>query len=126
MLDVNKRSSLKAAVAAAFSSAADTYDDSAGLQREVAERLAGRIAGLPLPGQPRILEIGCGTGFLSRALCSLNPSALVVTDISQAMLARCRETLGDIRTARFLTMDGEEPRAAAGSGFDLICSSLTF
>ena len=52
----------------AFDAAASSYDDHAVVQRIVARRLAERIAALPLPEQPRILEIGCGTGFLSAAL----------------------------------------------------------
>lgn len=114
----------KAAVVAAFSAAADTYEDGAELQRDVAARLARRIAALSLPERPRVLEIGCGTGFLSRALAKMNPSELVLTDVSEAMLNRCREALGPIPTARYLAMDGERPTLAPG--FDLICSSLAF
>ncbi len=114
----------KAAVVAAFSAAADTYEDGAELQRDVAARLARRIAVLSLPERPRILEIGCGTGFLSRALLAMIPSELMLTDVSEAMLNRCRETLGPIATARYLAMDGERPTLAPG--FDLICSSLAF
>ncbi len=121
------RSNIKAAVAAAFGAAVDTYDDKADVQREAAERLFGRLPGLALPTNPRILEIGCGTGFLSRMLADMNTEELVVSDISDAMLARCRQTLGAVAShARFLVMDGEEPSESAGSGFDLICSSMAF
>jgi malonyl-ACP O-methyltransferase BioC len=114
----------KATVAAAFSAAADTYNLGADVQREVAEHLIERVRALPYVSHPRILEIGCGTGFLSRALAALDPSELVLTDVSEAMLARCRETMGQVSSARFLTMDGERPTLAPG--FDLICSSLAF
>jgi len=114
----------KTAVAAAFSAAADTYNMGADVQREVAENLTRRIQSLPLAKHPRILEIGCGTGFLSRALAAMAPSQLVLTDVSDAMLARCRETLGPTPNAKFLAMDGERPTVAPG--FDLICSSLAF
>jgi malonyl-CoA O-methyltransferase len=122
---VNHRAATKAAVAAAFSAAAETYDDGADVQRHVADTLARRIAALPLPPRPRILEIGCGTGFLSRALAALPHSDLLLTDISEAMIDRCRETLGSAGDARFLVMDGEAP-SLAGGGFDLICASLVF
>jgi len=114
----------KTAVAAAFSAAADTYNVGADVQREVAENLARRIRALPRAKHPRILEIGCGTGFLSRALAALEPSELLLTDVSAAMLARCRETLGPTANTKFLAMDGEQPTVAPG--FDLICSSLAF
>lgn len=117
----------KAAVAAAFGAAAHTYDDKADVQREVAERLAARLPALDLPALPRILEIGCGTGFLSRSLAGMKSAELVITDISEPMVARCRKALGAAAAhARFAVMDGEEPRDLADGGFDLICSSMAF
>ena len=80
----------KAAVAAAFGAAADTYDDKADVQRAAAERLAQRLSALDLPAAPRVLEIGCGTGLLSRALAGMKTSELVISDISEPMVARCR------------------------------------
>lgn len=116
----------KAAVAAAFGAAAVTYDTGAGLQRAVARRLAERAAALPLPRHPRILEIGCGTGLLSRALrARLGPAEWVITDLSPAMLARCREALGDPPDTVFQVMDGEHPETPPPD-FDLILSSLAF
>jgi len=117
----------KAAVAAAFGAAAHSYDDKADVQREVAERLAARLAALPLPPAPRVLEIGCGTGFLSRALADMKTAELVISDISEPMVARCRKSLGAAAArARFIVMDGEEPRDLPEGGFDLICSSMAF
>lgn len=115
--------SRKATVAAAFGAAADSYESGAGVQQEVAARLAARIAALALPADARILEIGCGTGFLGRALAPALPAARwLFTDLSPAMLARCRRdwTGGP---AAFAAMDGERPCLAEG-GFDLVCASL--
>jgi malonyl-CoA O-methyltransferase len=111
-------------IAHAFDRAAD-YDAHARVQRHAAHRLAERIAALPLPPAPRILEIGCGTGFLSEALLDRLPAAdALLTDIAPAMLARCRDRLGDRPNVRYCAMDGEAPDTAPG--FDLICSSFTF
>lgn len=124
---MTRHGDIKAAVAAAFSAAADTYDDGAEVQREVAERLALRIARLALPPRARILEIGCGTGFLTRALARIDARELVITDIAPAMLARCRINVRDAApdtAVEFLVMDGEDPRVAGP--FDLICASLAF
>lgn len=110
-------------VARAFDAAAAHYEEAADLQRAVAGELARRIAALPLPERPAILEIGCGTGFLSRSLLSMLPAAdLTCTDIAPAMVARTRGHLGE--QARFAVMDGETPCLAMRPTFDLICSSL--
>lgn len=109
-------------VAAAFSKA-EHYDSAATVQSEVARRLAHKIAAR-LPAAPAtILEIGCGTGLLSRELQTAFPaSQLTLTDISAAMLARCRARLGP--GPNYRVMDGEFPDENLGK-FDLIASSLT-
>ncbi len=57
-----------------FAAAAENYDAAASVQRVAAERLAARIAALPLPDNPSILDIGAGTGFLTRALARHLPT----------------------------------------------------
>jgi malonyl-CoA O-methyltransferase len=104
-------------------SAASGYDRHARVQRPVARRLAARIAALPLPAAPRVLEIGCGTGFLTEALIDHRIGGdWLITDISPEMLERTRRRVGDGAGRRFAVLDGEygEP----GGPFDLICSSL--
>ncbi|PWC84307.1 hypothetical protein AEJ54_29585, partial [Azospirillum sp. Sp 7] len=113
----------KAAIAAAFGKAAPRYEEHAAVQRIAAERLAERVARLPLPPRPRVLEIGCGTGFLSRALRErIGPADWLLTDLSPDMLARCRAALGDPTDSAFRIMDGEKPDL--DGPFDLIVSSL--
>ena len=77
-------------VAQAFGRAAD-YDAHADVQRIVAGRLADRVATLALPAEARVLEIGCGTGFLGAALIDRLPGARwTMTDVAPAMLARAQ------------------------------------
>jgi dethiobiotin synthase len=109
-----------------FGQAADQYEEHADVQRETAARLADRIARLSLPQRPRILEIGCGTGLLSRELAArLGEADWTLTDIAPRMLDTARSTLNLPGTVCYLSMDGEHPSAACGTGFDLICASLS-
>jgi malonyl-ACP O-methyltransferase BioC len=107
-----------------FGAAAGSYDTGADVQRDVAAALAAKIGALPLPAKPRVLEVGCGTGLLTRALAQhLTTAAWTVTDIAAPMVATCERTLaGELPGARFLVMDGAAPVLAPG--FDLIASSL--
>lgn len=114
-------------VAQAFAAAAD-YDRHAHVQRLAAGALARRIGALPLPPMPRVLEIGCGTGFLTRALRDEGLSGdWLVTDIAPAMIARAQAGLAPLRDApprlSFAVLDGERGDPEGGP-FDLICASF--
>ncbi len=106
-----------------FAAAAENYDAAASVQRVAAERLAARIAALPLPDNPSILDIGAGTGFLTRALARHLPHArFVVTDIAPAMLAEARRRMPPGMDAHFAAMTAEAP--ATTQEFDVVCSSF--
>jgi len=113
-------------IGAAFSAAAATYEQAAGVQARVAAGLAARLDTLPpLPAAPRVVEIGCGTGLLTRRLAArLGPGArILATDLSAPMIARARAALGADPRLAFAVMDGEAP-ALAPASCDLIVSSL--
>ncbi|MEJ2409301.1 MAG: alpha/beta fold hydrolase [Novosphingobium sp.] len=113
----------RAHITKAFGAASD-YDRHAHIQRKAAEALAHRIAALDLPDNPRILEIGCGTGFLTEALQARGIGGeWLITDISPAMIERCRARVGENPGRRFAVLDGEHG-TVEGDPFDLICSSL--
>jgi len=109
-----------------FGRAALSYDSAADIQKETAQELARSIAGMSLDVKPEVLEIGCGTGFLSQALAKALPSAhFLFTDISPDMVHQCRAKLaGVVPDARFAVMDGEN--LALDRRFDLITGSLSF
>jgi malonyl-CoA O-methyltransferase len=113
----------KARVGAAFGAAAGHYEENAAVQRTVAAHLAGLAARERLRDDAQILEIGCGTGLLTREIRALWPrAALIATDLAPDMVdaARARGI-----AARLVAMDGETP-AFEGQRFDLILSSLAF
>lgn len=110
-------------IARAFSSAQD-YDANAHVQHRVAAALADRIAALDPPANPRVLEIGCGTGFLTEALAAKGIGGeWLVTDLSPAMLDRAHRRLGARPGWRYAVLDGEY--GTPEGRFDLICSSMT-
>jgi malonyl-CoA O-methyltransferase len=121
-------------VARAFDAAVG-YAEHATVQRRVATTLARRIAALPVVAarerRPRLLEIGCGTGFLTQALLDEGLGGdWLVTDIAPAMLRRCAATLAARDSSArldFAVMDGAWPADdLPRGGFDLVCSSLAF
>ena len=114
----------KQRISDAFGAAAAHYDDHAGPQR-FAARLVADLAQRQGPSDAaRILEIGCGTGLLTRDIQARWPGAeIIVTDLSPGMLDKA--AAGGLVAGRFLAMDGEAP-AFDGPWFDLILSSLAF
>lgn len=112
-----------AEIAARFDARAAQYERHAGLQRAVAERLASFLPDLE---RPQVLELGCGTGLLSRHLLKRYPGGhFILTDVAPAMIAECRRNLAPLGPARisFEVMDAGE--AGGHAGLDLIVSSMT-
>lgn len=102
---------------------AGQYDRHAAVQRAVADGLAAHIRALGLPADARVLEIGCGTGFVGEGLIGRLPLAhYTMTDIAPGMLDRARRRFAGADKVEFALMDGAAPDR--DGPFDLICSSL--
>ena len=111
----------KSKVIKSFSDNAGSYHDKATIQREVSKSLA---AILPKMENPRILEVGCGTGILTEFLIKKYPNAsFEITDISGSMLEECKKRC-DRGKIKFFEMDGEKPLQNLGR-YDLVVSSMT-
>lgn len=110
-------------IARRFDQAAPTYDEAAKTQKRIALALAEAIAAEPWPPGARVLELGCGTGRLTRALIDrLEPAQWIAGDIAPAMLEQLGRGLN--RPALSLRrLDAAQPDVEPG--FDLVCSSLT-
>jgi malonyl-CoA O-methyltransferase len=115
----------KRAARRAFERAADTYDKSAVLHREVGRRLLEHLD--PVRIDPaRIVDAGCGTGAHFHALGEKYPRAeLIGIDFAPAMLRQARErspwwrrALGAASPRRLVCADAERlPLAAASAQF---------
>lgn len=105
-----------------FDRAAGTYERVTPVQSSMAHRLAGLVPRDADPG--RVLELGCGTGHLTRELLRRLPEAtFVVTDLAPGMLACCGEHLSPIDRERveLRVLDAREPTFPAE--MDLLASS---
>lgn len=110
-------------IAEAFSRSAQTYDLSAQTQDEVAAHVTEIILINNVKINPQVIEIGCGTGALTRRLLAgIEGGDFFITDISPDMLALCQSAHCDPRTT-FACLDGEHLELQ-GQTFDLIVSSL--
>ena len=116
-------SSHKRTIIEAFSAAARTYEAEALVQVRAANTLSQLALAPPLAAAPRVLEVGCGTGLLTRRLLAATAGgSFLVTDLSPAMVEQTRTVVRDPR-CRFRVMDGELPDLEPGS-VDLVVSSL--
>ncbi|MGN7610779.1 methyltransferase domain-containing protein [Magnetococcales bacterium HHB-1] len=104
---------------------AESYHHKAQAQQRISNALFQRLKGQSVPDKgAKILEIGCGTGFLSQSLKQRWPEALLLfSDLSPTMVTRCLKNLSPTRSTHFLVMDGSYP---AVKNIDLIISSMTF
>ena len=110
-------------IARRFDQAADTYDEAARIQRRIAMALADMILDEALPKDAQVLELGCGTGHLTRALIGpLEPRSWIASDIAPAMLTVLRRGL-EHPALSLKRLDAAQPDVQ--SRFDLVCSSLT-
>jgi len=123
----------KTKVANAFGQASQAYEQHARVQRCVAQTLARWALELTSPSHvTQGLEIGCGTGFLTREILDAFPNtAWTITDVSSDMLEACRNHPGTLPwlkdDTRFEVVDGEFPSEGlkTETRFNLIVSNMT-
>ncbi|MBE0448694.1 MAG: methyltransferase domain-containing protein [Actinobacteria bacterium] len=107
-----------------FGKSAVTYDKYAVVQKEMAVDLMTHLK-KPRHEFSNILEIGCGTGYLTALLANAFPHARIVAlDIAPEMIAIAKESLKGHETIEYVVSDGENP--SFDTAFDLIVSNAVF
>ena len=97
-----------------FAAAARNYDQLAVLQRQVGSDLL--LLFPPVPADGRVMDLGCGTGFLSRQLLQIDQQlSLLAVDIALPMLQSCREKNNLGLTSAYLCADAENLPLITGS-----------
>ncbi len=119
MLDIDKNS-----LAKRFGKLSDVYESVTPVQEKMAQTLLDRsweyLSGKKILS---ILEIGCGTGRLTRQLVELFPEAQITAiDISHGMIAHAKSCCDK---ASYVVADAEEYIHSLKDKFDLIISSAT-
>jgi malonyl-CoA O-methyltransferase len=129
LIEVTK-SSKKEKIADNFSKGVNNYFCHSQVQKKCAEKLLKMLQNhtYSLPNGS-ILEIGCGTGFVTQGLIKQFPNRFLdILDISPEMLKYCQKNLeiSDLQREfiQFRTMDGEKIKADKNT-YAAIVSSFT-
>jgi|GEM_PF-3005644 len=117
---------VKSEIADSFSKAANTYDNFADIQREVAAEVFFRVKEQIKPGQ-KILDLGCGTGYLAKIINAEmiinsetpNPVEITQVDISPKMT----EKAASIKNTKTIIADMEKLPLPYDE-YDVVLSSL--
>lgn len=112
-------------IGARFGQQHQSYEHYAGIQKQVAQRLAAMLPdNINYPF--KILEIGCGTGLLTAELLAKYPKASFdITDISPDMLQHCTKKFQGPNKSFFLLDAEDEKNAIWDNDYDLIISAMT-
>ena len=106
-----------------FDRAANTYDAAAVLQQEVASRLVDRLEYIKI-NPSRALDVGSGTGFITKDLLKRYPKSQVVSlDLAFNMVQKSRAQGSWLRKPHAVCADAEQLPLKADCT-DLILSSL--
>ena len=107
-----------------FGQSATTYHQEAHIQRELAARLAAATQDFkPLKN---ILEVGCGTGFLTRAMVAIHrPTTYHLNDLAPEMVAQSALILQESNIHSNLIMAGDAETIEFPKALDAIVSSST-
>jgi ubiquinone/menaquinone biosynthesis C-methylase UbiE len=107
-----------------FDRSAAGYDELLARNRLGAERL---VAAMPPGDYARVLDVGCGTGFVTQAMVARFGSRLVTgVDPSGGMLEVFRDKLEDLGAEVELIQAGVHEMAVPDEAYDAVVSGMAF
>ncbi|MDX8366136.1 malonyl-ACP O-methyltransferase BioC [Cytobacillus sp. IB215665] len=107
-----------------FSQRAETYDNYAIVQKKMAQKLINKLSSFTHGDSLNILEIGCGTGYLTNLIFTNFPHAqITAVDLAPGMIDIARKRLNG-KDVTFLCEDIEDIELQ--EGYDIIISNATF
>lgn len=114
----------KADIKCRFKRSVESYNENAVVQKVIVIHLQSLIEKYLLDRPEKILEIGCGTGFLTRKLKSgFCPEYLTINDLVEEM---CRKTAGELGLDAADCLVGDVETLSLSSVYDLVASASTF
>lgn len=110
----------KSQVASAFGRAAHSYDAAATVQKTVADALMAQLTEQLPVNSLRVLDAGCGTGYISHALKAAGVAHVTALDLSDAMLTQAMQK----DSAHDYVQGDIEQLPLPDDVFDVVISSL--
>jgi malonyl-CoA O-methyltransferase len=107
-----------------FNKAAPSYDEYANVQKRMGDVLIQELCSKYKHSSPEILELGCGTGYVTEQLIKAFPSAFITSvDFAPSMIEQAKKRNGTERIS-FVCADIEN--LMLSQKYDVIISNATF
>jgi malonyl-CoA O-methyltransferase len=103
-----------------------SYNEEALVQKSIARELMLKITDIEKATYPRVLEIGCGTGFLTRELLQCyRPQYYVINDLVDTMQGEVEQIARIHEFTRWSFIPGDAEKLIFPGTFDLVVSAST-
>jgi len=117
----------KALVHDRFCRKLESYDDHASIQSDMARRLVGRLEGFERTRFPRAMEVGCGSGTLTRIVVErLDIDTLYANDIIEDCRDIIEQLAADSAGKEISFFPGDIESTELPGDLDLVVSNSTF